>query len=174
MTKQAKQRPGLLGLDNKWPFLVTMGLLLLLAALALYFNIARDVAVTVLAGGSDPRISLADLETGELQFFDYPLTAATRARFVVQRGEDDTIRVSFASCPLCYASGRPSREWRGQLICGHCNHRMRLPNPDEAPPEKKGCIPVAIPYVIEGKTLVIHQEAIGDLLAKWYTRKEKR
>lgn len=171
MKKLAKQR-NLLRADN-WAFLATVGFLLLFAGLTLYFNLGGDITVTALAGRHDPRIPLGELDADELYFFDFPMDATTVVRFVVQRGEDDSIRVAYASCPLCYASGRPSKEWRGQLICGHCNHRMRLPEPDEPAPEKKGCVPIAIPYVIEGEALIIRQEAIREFLEKWYTRTGK-
>lgn len=171
MKKLVTQR-NLLRLDN-WAFLGTVGFLLLFAGLALYFNLAGEIAVTALAGGHDPRIPLGKLEAGELHFFDFPVDGATVVRFVVQRGEDETIRVAFASCPLCYAYGRPSREWRGHLTCGHCNHRMQLPKPDEPPPEKKGCVPIAIPYVIEGDALTIRQQAVAELQAKWYAPKRR-
>lgn len=154
--------------DERWLLGIVMSLVLVIGILAIWFSIVDKSGPTVLGADTDLRLPLADLETGELHLFSYPIDSSTGAEFVVQQGKDGILRVAFASCQRCYGSRH--YEWRGQLVCGHCGHAMNLPAPREKPTEPTGCIPVALPYSIEGDQLVVRGQAIMDGFHRLYQR----
>lgn len=163
--------------NDRWLFFLTAAFVSLLAGFTMWFSIVGEHKNTALAASADLRLPLADLDEDELNYFTYPVDSTTTVRFLVQRGPDGTPRVAFASCPRCYKYSRPSYEMWGYLVCGHCNHRMRLPNPGEEPTKKSGCVPVAIPFSVENGELIVHGHAIAEKFQRWYRpsrRQEQR
>jgi hypothetical protein len=45
---------------------------------------------------------------------------------------------------------------------------MQLPDPGEEPTEKDGCVPVALPYSVEGNQLVVRGQAIKEKFHRWF------
>ncbi|MFQ5663963.1 MAG: Fe-S-containing protein [Terriglobia bacterium] len=158
--------------DEGWLLRIAMGFLLLIGILAIWFSRADDYRPAVVQAGSDLQLPLLELNGGELRLFTYPINSSSDAQLVVQRGPDDTLRVAFASCRRCFGSRH--YEWWGQLICGHCGHSMKLPDPGEQTPEETDCIPVALPYSIEGSQVIVRGQAITDEFLRWFQPKQAR
>ena len=165
-----RRKPAKTDRHELWFLGVAMGFVLVIGVLAIWFSLTDDSEDTVLGVGTDLQLPLADLKKGELHLFTYPIDPATSAQLVVQRGKDGILRAAFAVCRRC--SGIRHYEWMGQLICGHCGHAMQLPDPGEEPTEETGCVPVALPYSVEGNQLVVRGQAIKEKFHRWFQSPE--
>lgn len=152
--------------DDLWLLGIVGVFVLALGVLAIWFSAADDSELTVLEAGTDLHFSRTDLKEGELHLFIYPIDSSTGAQLVVQRAKDGPLRVAFASCRRCY--GLRHYKWWGQLICGHCGHAMKLPDPGEELTEETGCMLVPLPYSIQGDQLVVHGRAIREEFDRWF------
>jgi uncharacterized membrane protein len=85
---------------------------------------------------------------------------------VVKRREDGIIRVALGSFRIC--QNFEHYKWFNKLVCRHCNHTIKLPNPDDKPTEKSGCTPVALPYDVEAGQLVVRGQVIAEEFYRWY------
>ncbi len=156
-------------IEGRWLALIMVSFVAVLAGLTLWVNIRGDRNDATLAAGSDLRVELAKLKKGRFFYFTYPLHPSANIRLLLQRGSDGVVRASFVSCRSCFKRVSYNRDWGGQLICGHCNHVMKLPNPGDKPSPKVNCVPVAIPYSVEGGQLTVHAQTIADTFQQWYT-----
>lgn len=161
-----KKRFTLTDRGHLWLLAAVTAFLLALSVLAIWFSVREDSGQPVLKIGTDLRLPLDDLDKGELRLFRYALDSATTTQVAVQRGKDGQIRVAFASCRNCQSFGY-YRQF-DQIICSRCRHSMRLPSPGEMPNQKTGCIPVALPYSVEGDQLVVRGPAIKEEFHRWY------
>lgn len=152
--------------DTLWLLVTVVLFLSVLGFLAIWFSGTADSEPKVLVSKIGLRFPVADLNSGSLRLFSYPLDSSTEVPFVVQRGEDNVIRVAFAFCRRCF--GAPHYEWRNQLICGGCNHAMELPNVGDKPGDKTDCVPVAIPYAVENNELVVDGQVLAQEFLRWY------
>ncbi len=143
-----------------------VGFIVLLALLAIWFSYVDESERKVLATRSDVRVRLADLKAGKLRLFAYAVDPATTTQVAVQRGEDGIIRVAFGSCRSCQKFDH--HEWFGKLVCRHCNHTIKLPDPGERPPQKTGCTSVSLPYEVESGVLVVHGQVISEEFQRWF------
>lgn len=139
---------------------------LLLALLAVWFVYAEEQERNAIVYGPQLQLPLDDLKAGKLRLFNYAIDSSTIVQLAVQRGDDGVLHVAFASCRSC----RRFRHYKsfGKVICGHCGHSMKLPDPGAVPAEKTNCVPVALPYSIEGDQLVVRAETVKDVLQRWY------
>ncbi len=149
-----------------WVRRCVVGFVALLALLAIWFSNVDESERKVLATGSDVRVRVADLKAGKLCLFAYAVGPSTTTQVAVQRGEDGTVRVAFGSCRSCQQFDH--YKWFDKLVCRHCNHTIKLPNPDDKPTEKSGCTSVALPYDVEAGQLVVRGEAIVGEFYRWY------
>lgn len=154
--------------SDRWLFLAVGASLLLLAGLALWFNVTERSEGTALAKDSDLRLSLADLDKDDREYFTYPIDSTTMVRFLVQRDSDGTLHAAFATCRSCYGYHRPSYEREGRVMCGHCNHQMAIPDAGEEPAEKSNCALVAIPFTVENNQVVVRGQEIMGQFQRWY------
>lgn len=143
-----------------------VGFIVLLALLAIWFSYVDESERKVLATGADVRVPVAHLKAGRLCLFAYAVDPSTTTQVAVQRGEDGIIRVAFGSCRSCPKFDH--YKWFNKLVCRHCNHTVKLPNPDDKPTEKSGCTSVALPYDLEAGQLVVRGEAIVGEFYRWY------
>lgn len=139
---------------------------LLLAALGLWFTFAEERERNTIVSGPQLQMPLADLKAGKLRLFNYAIDSTTLVQLAIQRGDDGILRVAIASCRSC----QRFRHYKsfGKVICGHCGHTMKVPDPGAVPAEKKNCVPVALPYSIEGNQLVVRRETITEVFQHWY------
>lgn len=154
--------------SERWLLLLAVCSTFLVAGLALWFNLTDGKQDTALAAGSDLRVPLSDLRGNDFRFFTYPLDSSTTVRLLVRRGSDGTIRAAFASCTQCYASRLRHYEWWGQLMCGQCNHAMKITALGEPFDTKKGCVPAPLPYSIETNHIVVRGQTIAEAFQRWY------
>lgn len=154
--------------NDRWLFFAIGASLLLLAGLAVWFNVTEESQGKALGNDSDLRLPLADLDEGDREYFTYPVDPTTTVRFLVQRDSDGTLHAAFANCRSCYGYRRPSYEMGGRVICGHCNHQMPIPNLGEEPAKKSNCTLVAIPFTVESGQLVVRGQAIVEQFQRWY------
>jgi uncharacterized membrane protein len=165
--KPAKKQP--LRLKNdRWLFFAVGAALLLIAGLAVWFNVTEESQGKELAANSDLRLPLADLDSGDREYFTYPVDSTTTVRFLAQRDSDKTLHVSFAMCRTCYGYHRNTYEMWGRVMCGHCNREMAIPNAGEEPAEKSNCALVGIPFTVENDQLIVRGQAIVDQFQRWY------
>jgi uncharacterized membrane protein len=139
--------------------LCVFGAVLGLALLTLWFSLVEGRGWPELNAGSDLVLPLAQLKSNKLFLFRYRIDPSTVASVAVQRGSDGIIRAALASCPSCPKSRNYERS--GKLVCGHCQHIMKLPDPVKEPDVKKsGCTPTGLEYVIGGANLYVRGEVI--------------
>jgi len=139
---------------------------LLLALMAVWFVYTEEQERNAIVYGPQLELPLDDLKGGKLRLFNYAIDSSTIVQLAVQRGDDSVLRVAFASCRSC----RRFRHYKsfGRVICGHCGHSMKLPDRGAVPADKANCVPVALPYSIEGNQLVVRGDAILEGLRTWY------
>lgn len=135
------------------------GTLLGLALLALWFSLVEARPGPELKEGSDLDLPIANLKAKKLFLFRYRIDASTTAPVAVQRGSDGILRAALASCRSCSKS--QSLEWSGKVVCGHCRHVMKMPDPGTEPDMKKpGCALPSLSYSIVGDRFLVHGEMI--------------
>lgn len=151
---------------ERWVRRGFMVFVVLLALLAMWFTLAEERERNTVVSGSQLQVPLADLKAGKLRLLNFAIDSSTVVQLAVQGGEDGTPRVAFASCRSC----RRFRHYKsfGKVVCGHCGHTMKLPDPGTVPAEKTNCVPVALPYSIEGDQLVVRTETVREVLQRWY------
>jgi uncharacterized membrane protein len=129
-----------------------------LALLTLWTSF-KETEPLELQAGSDLVLPLAQLKTNKLFLFRYRIDPSTAASVAVQRGSDGIIRAALASCRSCFQSR--NYEWSGKLVCGHCRHVMKMPDPVQEPDEKKfGCALTALDYALAGGSLSVRGDTI--------------
>lgn len=138
-----------------WSVLVVISTL---ALLTLWVSL-KETEPRELQAGSDLVLPLAQLKTDKLFLFRYRIDTSTVAPVAVQRGSDGVIRAAIAACPSCPKSRNYERS--GKLVCGHCQHIMKMPDPVKEPDVKKsGCSLNGLEYVIGGENLYVRGEVI--------------
>jgi uncharacterized membrane protein len=139
--------------------LCVFGAVLGLALLTLWFSLVEGRGWPELNAGSDLVLPLAQLKTNKLFLFRYRIDASTTAPVSVQRGSDGIIRAALASCPSCPKSRNYERS--GKLVCGHCQHVMKMPDPTTEPDVKKtGCDLPSLGYSIVDNKFLVRGEVI--------------
>ncbi len=140
-----------------------------LAALTLWFSFRDESEPTVLNAGSDLVLPLARLRPGKLFLFRYQSGASLGIPVAVQKGSDGTVRAGLALCRACPKS--QNFEWSGRLICGHCRHVMRMPDPGTGPDEKKpGCVLASLAYSIVKDQVFVSSETIEAEYSRQFKR----
>lgn len=145
--------------------LCVFGTVLGLALLALWFSLVEGRGWPELKEGSDLVLPLAKLKTNKLFLFRYRIDSSTLVPVAVQKGPDGTIRAAFTACRPCFRSG--SYEWSGKVMCGHCRHVMKMPDPvKESDVKKSGCALPSLEYVVGGENLYVR----GNIIAAEFSR----
>ncbi len=143
-----------------------------LALLTLWFSFTGTEA-RELQAGSDLVLPLAQLKTNKLFLFRYRIDPSSVGPVAVQRGSDGIIRAALASCRSCSRSR--SFESSGKLICGHCRHVMKMPDPGTQPDEKKpGCVLPSLGYSMEGDKVLVPGERIQAEFWRQFRRGSER
>lgn len=138
-------------------------------ALAALWSSLTESHVRELEPGSDLVLPLPQLKTNKLFLFQYDINASAAASVAVQRGPDGIIRAALASCRSCPRSR--NFEWSGNLVCGHCRHVMKMPDPATEPDGKKpGCALPSLAYSIVGDQFLMHSETIEAEYSRQFTR----
>ena len=154
-------------------FLCVLGAVFGLALLALWFSYVEGRGWPELSEGSDLVLPLAQLKANKLFLFRYRIDASTTAPVAVQRGSDGIIRAALASCRSCSKS--QSLEWSGKVVCGHCRHVMKMPDPGTEPDEKKpGCVLPSLGYSIVGDRFLVRGEIIKAEFLRQFRRGSER
>ena len=144
------------------------GGLFVLAALTLWFSLREESGAPELQAGSDLFLSLKRLKPGPLFLSRYRIDPSTTTPVAVQKGFDGIIRAALASCRACPKSR--NYEWSGRLICGHCQHVMKMPEPGTRPDAKKpGCVLASLAYSIAGDELLVRSETIEAEFTQQFT-----
>jgi uncharacterized membrane protein len=139
--------------------LCVFGAVLGLALLTLWFSLVEGRGWPELNTGSDLVLPLAQLKTNKLFLFRYHVDASAVASVAVQRGPDGIIRAALASCRSCSKSRNFERS--GNLVCGHCRHVMKMPDPTTEPDGKKpGCALPSLAYSIVDDRFLLRGEMI--------------
>jgi uncharacterized membrane protein len=139
-----------------WGVLVAISTL---ALLTLWVSL-KETEPRELQAGSDLALPLAQLKTNKLFLFRYRIDPSTAAPVAVQRGSDGIIRAALASCRNCSRSR--NYELSGKVVCGHCRHVMKMPDPKTEPDVKKpGCALPSLGYSIEGDRVLVRGETIS-------------
>ena len=147
--------------------LCVFGTVLGLALLALWFSLVEGRGWPELKEGSDLVLPLAKLKTNKLFLFRYRIDSSTLVPVAVQKGPDGTIRAAFAACRPCFRSG--SYEWSGKVMCGHCRHVMKMPDPrPESGPAKSGCTLASLEYAVAADTLLVRGATIQSEFSKQF------
>lgn len=154
---------------EKWFFGSIFALILGLAVATLWLVLAEEYGHKAVATGEDLRITLKKLNGEKPEVFAYAVDSTTTVDLVVQKGKDGVIRASFAACRSCKRAAHYI--WFGRLVCGHCGHAVRLPDPGQTPSARSDCIPVALAYSIDGDELRIKGQTVLAEFGEWYQQK---
>lgn len=145
------------------------GGVLALAALTLWVSVRDENGSPELKAGSDLALPLAALKPGRLFLFRYRIDPSIAIPVAVQKGSDGIVRAALASCRACAKS--QNYEWSGRLICRHCQHVMKMPDPTTKPDEKRpGCALASLAHSIVGDELLVR----GETIEAEYSRQFKR
>lgn len=143
-----------------------LGGVVAIACLALWATLTERGPIE-LETGSDLVLPLAKLKANRLFLFRYRIDSSTLAPVAVQRGQDGIIRAAFSTCRRCFRSG--SYEWSGQLMCGHCRHLMRMPDPrPESGLTKSGCALPSLAYSLKADTLFVRSAIMHSEFSKQF------
>jgi uncharacterized membrane protein len=154
---------------EKWFFGSIFALVVGLAVAALWLALAEQYGHKPIATGEDLRISLRSVNREKLEVFPYAVNASTTMDVVVQKGKDGVIRASFAACRSCKRTAHYVRF--GKLVCAHCGHTVRLPDPGQIPSARSDCIPVSLAFSVEGDELRIKGQTVLAAFGEWYEQK---
>ncbi len=112
-----------------------------------------------LEAGSDVVLPLAKLKTNRLFLFRYHIDGSNLVPVALQKGPDGMIRAAFATCRRCFTSR--NYESSGQLVCGHCRHVMRMPDPrTNSGAQKSGCALPSLEYAVESGRVFVRAATI--------------
>jgi Membrane iron-sulfur containing protein FtrD-like len=120
-----------------------------------------NLPAIVLQAGENFVYDLGHLQSGQTRFFTYPTSPSERSKLLVQRDSDGVIRTAFASCIACYAFRADHKLNRGEFMCGHCQHAMRLGDQNERLTPEKSCVAVPVPFSVENNKVVVRPDAIA-------------
>lgn len=149
-----------------WVGRSVVGIVLLLAILAIWFSIREAIPESLVVGpDKDVRLPIANFGEGELVWVTYQFDAAAAVGLAIQRGEHGVFRVALASCPSCY--GYRHYVLGNRLMCGRCRRRMRLPDPGQKLRGKGGCVPVPLAYSQVGSDLIVTAGEIREQFTRW-------
>lgn len=109
--------------------------------------------------GSDFVYDLAQLQPSQTRFFTYPISSSEKARLLIHREADGEVRATFASCTPCYASRGEHRLYEGKLVCGRCEHAMRLGKQNESGLNNK-CVAVPVRFSKESEKVIVRAQAV--------------
>lgn len=115
-----------------------------------------------LAAGADLVYDLRQLAPGQTRFFTYPISSSERSRLLVTRDSQGVVRVSFATCTVCYADRREHRLKEGKLICGRCQTSMRIGDQKEKMGANNGCVAVPIDFSVVNNNIKVRAQAIAE------------
>lgn len=107
----------------------------------------------VIAAGSEIRIPLADVSSGEAKFFQYAAANGQRARFFVMKSSDGVYRAALDACDVCYRGKRGYFQDGDDMVCKKCGQRFPSALINVV---RGGCNPVPIERTVAGDTLIIH------------------
>ena len=111
-------------------------------------------ATTVQSDGGTIRVPLEQMADGKAHFFSYA-AGDIAARFFVIKTGDRTYHAALDACEACYAA-RKGYVQRGQaVVCNECGRRYRTDEIDDGPGQ---CVPVSLPWQVDGADLVIATE----------------
>jgi uncharacterized membrane protein len=148
--------------------MLTFGILALVcgavAAYAIYES-ARATAsdrlpAIALQAGKDFVYPLQDLKSRESRILTYPVNSE-RVKVLVQRDSNGVVRVAFASCIACYRFRSDHYLKGGRLICGRCQHAMRIGDRHERMTPDKGCVAVPMPFSIKNGQILVRGNEIS-------------
>jgi uncharacterized membrane protein len=103
---------------------------------------------------------LSKLESGQSRFFTYPVSSSERARLLLNRDSEGTVRTAFATCTTCYSFRAQHYLKQGQFICGQCQNAMRIGDQKERMTQDKGCVAVPVPFSVENNKVMVRAQAI--------------
>lgn len=103
---------------------------------------------------------LSKLESGQSRFFTYPVNSSERAKLLLNRDSDGTVRTAFATCTTCYSFRGQHYLKQGQFICGQCQNAMRIGDQKERMTQDKGCVAVPVPFSVENNKVTVRATAI--------------
>lgn len=154
---------------EKWFFGSIFALIFGLAVATLWLSLAGEYSHKPIGTGEDLRVPLKTVNRGKLEVFPYAVDASTTMDLAVQKGKDGVIRASFAACRSCKRTAH--YVWLGKLVCAHCGHAVRLPDPGQIPSARSDCIPVSLAYTVEGNELRITGQTVLAAFGEWYQQK---
>lgn len=102
--------------------------------------------------GSDVRIPLAQVSSGEAKFFEYVAANGRRARFFVMRSSDGVYRAALDACDVCYAGKKGYFQDGDDMVCKKCGQRFPSALVNVV---RGGCNPVPVERSVAGDMLVI-------------------
>jgi uncharacterized membrane protein len=118
---------------------------------------------------SDLVIPIAEV-TANAVFYPVDIDGS-RIEVLAVRAPDDSVRVAFNTCQVCYASGRGWYKQQGTvLVCQNCGNRFRM---SQVGIRSGGCNPVPIAAsgkTVTEKTITISKDYLKEakgLFARW-------
>ena len=152
-----RKRNWLLRMERRWRLVIGVqaGAFVLLLGTYQVFTQApqMEAAQPILDNGGKIRIPLADLEDGQLRFYEHERAGET-IRFFGMRVEADRYEICLDACLICGPLGYYQRG--PELICRNCVAPINLASVGQA----GGCNPIPVASKIQGGEIVITTEAL--------------
>lgn len=98
------------------------------------------------------RIPLADLASGEAQFFEHRPATGLPVRFFAIKSSDGTHRAALDACAVCYAGRKGYQQNGNEMLCRKCGRSFPSEVIDDA---TGGCHPIRVERAVEGDALVV-------------------
>lgn len=163
-----------LALSTVWPLWLIAGFLVAICGSAAWYGSTRRPKVPLrvetpdvaLKEGQDLRISINQLEPGQLCLFHYSETPNPQNQFVVQRASDGSLAVARTTCRACYSSAHEHYVSVARVVCGRCKHPMHSPGAHEPAAKAGSCDLIPIPYEFDGDHLVVKARDVVDQSTK--------
>jgi uncharacterized membrane protein len=142
-----------------WPVWALCSILLLFAVFVMArqyradWSQRSDIPAVVLAEGRDLHLDASKLSPPQLHLFE-ARASGQRAKFVVQRTQDQTVYTALASCRACYRNRDRHYARQGQMMCGKCDMPMNFESRSQQE-STNGCALVEIPHTEADRDITV-------------------
>ena len=156
------------GGDKRSPLVWVIPLVVLavvaVAAVALIGRGGSDDPATAAAAGTATQASaggpvsipMADVNDGQVHFFETDVNGTTVKYFAVMAA-DGTMRTSLDACQVCFQAKKGYSQDGTNVICGNCGRSFAI---DQIGVQHGGCNPIAIDSTIKGDQVLIDSAGI--------------
>lgn len=116
----------------------------------------------MITSGSEIRIPLAEVSSGEAKFYEYVVANQKRVRFFVIKSSDGVYRAALDACDVCFRGKKGYYQDGNDMVCRKCGQRFPSALVNVV---RGGCNPVPIERAVAGDMLTIRASELESGIA---------